>query len=154
MSLLHYTSDRASLEPLRTPHVLVQGSRAKPAHPCQPPSASSVRRTTTPYPPRRNNGSVSPSIVSWDSDATVLWDVGQGVAREASPIPSDGNRGSVAAAHEDAVAGASPRANISQAELDHLLDRQVSFHHFRQGGKFYCFQRASVIRRMVKQLLK
>ena len=90
-----------------------------------------VRRTATPYPPQRDNGSVSPSIMSWDSDATVLRDVGQGAAREATPIQSDENRASVAAVQENDVAGASPRANISQADLDHLLDRQVSFDYLR-----------------------
>ena len=88
-----------------------------------------VRRTATPYPPQRDDGSVSPSVVSVDSDATVLRDVGQGVAQATSPISSDGNRGSVAAAQEDDIAGAPPRAIISQAELDQLIDRQVSFHH-------------------------
>ena len=80
----------------------------------------------TPYPPQRDGGSASPSVVSVDSDATVLLDMGQGVAPATSPISSEGDRGSVAAAPDDAIAGAPPRANISQAELDQLIDRQVS----------------------------
>ena len=95
-----------------------------------------VFRTATPYPSQRDGGSASPSVVSVDSDATVLLDMGQGVAPATSPIPSEGDRNSVVAAPGDAFAGAPPRANISQAGLDQLIDRQVSLSwiFFFEGG--------------------
>ena len=94
-----------------------------------------VFRTATPYPSQRDGGSASPSVVSVDSDATVLLDMGQGVAPATSPIPSEGDRNSVVAAPGDAFAGAPPRANISQAGLDQLIDRQVSLSWiFFEGG--------------------
>ena len=101
-----------------------------------------VFRTATPYPSQRDGGSASPSVVSVDSDATVLLDMGQGVAPATSPIPSEGDRNSVVAAPGDAFAGAPPRANISQAELDQIIDRQVSLScfFFLFGGWFYGYQ--------------
>ena len=107
-----------------------------------------VFRTATPYPSQRDGGSASPSVVSVDSDATVLLDRGQGVAPATSPIPSEGDRDSVVAAPGDAFAGAPPRANISQAELDQIIDRQVSLSCIFLlffGGWFYSYQEFRVL---------